>query len=179
MWVANVGAGAGEVTVALETAVGPSGHVFSTEIDPDGLEQIRAAVAAARLDNVTVVQAQARDTGLPTTCCDALLMRRVYHHLTDPAAINVSLLRALHPGGVLVVIDFPPTLSWLWPWPPKGVPGNRRGHGVPADLVVAEVTASGFELVQVIDDWPGRSPLASYCAVFRKRADAEVSDGGR
>jgi SAM-dependent methyltransferase len=179
MWVADVGAGAGEVTVALATAVGPSGHVFSTEIDPEGLEQIRAAVAAATLENVTVVQAQAQDTGLPTTCCDAVLLRRVYHHLTDPAAINVSLLRALRPGGVLAVIDFPPTLSWLWAWPPKGVPGNRRGHGVAAHLVVAEVTASGFELVQVIDDWPGRSPLASYCAVFRKPVDGHVSHGGR
>jgi hypothetical protein len=72
---------------------------------------------------------------------------------------------------VLAVIDFPPTLSWLWPWPPRGVPQNRHGHGVEARLVVEEVVASGFELIQVIDDWPGRGPLTSYCAVFRKPLD--------
>jgi hypothetical protein len=70
---------------------------------------------------------------------------------------------------VLAVIDFPPLLSWLWPWAPAGVPGNRGGHGVDARLVTQEVVASGFELVQVIEDWPGRWPLASYCAVFTKR----------
>jgi hypothetical protein len=37
--------------------------------------------------------------------------------------------------------------------------------------VVEEVTASGFELVRVIEDWPGRWPLSSYCVVFRKPRD--------
>jgi SAM-dependent methyltransferase len=170
--VADVGAGKGELTVALATEVGPSGRVYSTEIDPESLEQIRAAVAAARLENVTLVQARADETGLPVSCCDAIVLRRVYHHLTDPAAINASLLRSLRPGGVLAVIDSPPLLSWLWPWPPAGVPRSRGGHGVDARVVTKELVASGFELVQVIEDWPGRWPLASYCAVFRKPRDA-------
>jgi SAM-dependent methyltransferase len=178
MSVADVGAGNGEVTVALAAEVGPSGRVLSTEIDTEGLEQIRAAVAAAALENVAVVHAHAHDTGLPANCCDAVLLRRVYHHLTDPAATNASLLRALRPGGVLAIIDFPPTLSWLWPWPPPGVPPNRRGHGVKARLVAEEVVASGFEPVQIIGDWPGRGPLASYCAVFRKPLDAEMGHRG-
>ena len=127
-----------------------------------------AWVAAAALQNVTVVQAHARDTGLHTHCCDAVVLRRVYHHLSDPSATNGDLLRVLRPGGVLAIIDFPPMLRWLWPWEPKGVPQNRSGHGVAVHLVIEEVTATGFELVQVIEDWPGRSPLASYCVVFRK-----------
>ena len=42
----------------------------------------------------------------------------------------------------------------------------RAGHGVAAHLVVDEVTASGFELVHVVEDWPGRWPLSrsSPCA---------------
>ena len=171
--VADVGAGGGAVTVALAAEVGPGGRVFSTEIDPEALEQLRVAAAAAAIDTVTVVQAQPHATGLPTGCCDAVLLRRVYHHLSDPASTNIDLLRALRPGGVLAIIDFPPTLSWLWPWAPAGAPRNRGGHGVAAHLVVEEVTASGFELVQVIDDWPGRGPLASYCAVFRKPPDRQ------
>jgi SAM-dependent methyltransferase len=167
MSVADVGAGRGELTVALASAVGPSGRVFSTEIDTEAIAEIRARVVAGALENVTVVQAQARDTGLATGCCDAVVLRRVYHHLTEPASINRDLLRALRPGGVLAIIDFPPMFSWLWP-ALKGVPENRGGHGITAGLVVKEVTASGFELVRVIDDWPGRGPLASYCAVFRK-----------
>ena len=168
MSVADVGAGRGDLTMALAGEVGPSGQVFSTDIDPQALEEIRARVAAAALRNVTVVQARASNTGLPANCCDAVVLRRVYHHLSDPAATNVELQRALRPAGVLAVIDFPPMLSWLWPSPPNGVPGNRNGHGVTAELVVAEVAAGGFEFVNVIDDWPGRGPLGSYCAVFRK-----------
>ena len=44
---ADVGAGRGELTVALAAEVGPSGQVFSTDIDTVALEQIRARVAAA------------------------------------------------------------------------------------------------------------------------------------
>lgn len=164
--VADVGAGKGEATLAVAAEVGPSGHVFSTEIDTESLQKLRATVAEAKLDNVTVVQAHARDTGLPPHCCDAVFLRRVYHHVTDPAETDASLLRAVRPGGVLAVIDFPP--SWFWPWTPEGVPENRHGHGVASQLVVDELTASGFELVQVINDWPGRWPLSSYCALFRK-----------
>lgn len=170
MSVADVGAGRGELTVALAAEVGPMGRVFSSDIDPEALEQIRSRAAAAGLRNVTIVQARASDTGLPVNCCDAVVLRRVYHHLSDPVATNAGLLRAVRPGGVLAVIDFPPPLPLLWPWPPQGVPGNRHGHGVAAGLVVDEVTASGFELVTVIDDWPGRGPLESYCAVFVKES---------
>lgn len=167
MSVADVGAGRGELTVALAAEVGPSGQVFSTDIDTQALERIRARVAAAALQNVTIVQAHARDTGLPTSCCDAVVLRRVYHHLSDPAPTNLDLLRAVRPGGVLAIIDFPPMFSWFWPWWPEDTPG-RTGHGVAAGLVVEEVTAGGFTLVKVIEDWPGRGPLKSYCAIFRK-----------
>jgi SAM-dependent methyltransferase len=155
MSVADVGAGNGELTVSLAAEVGSSGRVYSTDLD---VAQVQAAVAAARLSNVTIVQSQANDTRLPESCCDAIVVRRVYHHLTDSMAINASLRRALRPGGVLAVIDFPPLVSWLW----------ALNHGVEARRVTQEVVASGFELAQVIDDWPGRGPLESYCLVFGK-----------
>ena len=165
MSIADVGAGNGELTVALATEIGSRGRVYSTDIDPQSLEHVRAAVAAVRLANVTLVQSQARDTRLPANCCDAIVLRRVYHHLTDPAAINATLLRALRPGGVLAIIDFPPLLSGVWP----------LNHGADARRVTEEVVASGFELVQIIEEWPGRGPLASYCAVFSKRRDSQES----
>jgi ubiquinone/menaquinone biosynthesis C-methylase UbiE len=157
MVMADVGAGKGELTFALAGEVGPTGRVFSTEIDPARLRRLRETVGAARLDNVTVVEAQSRETGLPPECCDAIVLRRVYHHLNDPASVNASLLRSLRPGGVLAIIDMPPPFSWL-----------RGSLGVPAQAVVDEIKASGFEPLQLIDDWPGRGPLGSYCAVFRK-----------
>jgi len=155
--VADIGAGKGELTLALAREVGLSGHVFSTEIDAARLERLRFTLAGSKLDNVSVIEARRRESGIPSSCCDVIVLRRVYHHLTDPASINASLLRALRPGGVLAVIDFPPPFFW------------RRGSlGVPAQTVVREVAHSGLEPLALIDDWPGRGPLASYCVVFRK-----------
>jgi SAM-dependent methyltransferase len=148
--VADVGAGKGELTFALAKEVK---QVFSTEIDPDRLRRLRAAKVA----NVTVVEARGSETGLPPNCCDAIVLRRVYHHLAEPKEMNASLLRALRPGGALAVIDFPPPLFL-----------GRGAFGVPAKNVIDEVTGSGFELVRVADDWPGRGPLASYFVLFRK-----------
>jgi ubiquinone/menaquinone biosynthesis C-methylase UbiE len=155
--VADVGAGKGELTFALAKEVGGPGHIFSTEIDPQRLRRLREAVAAGKLTNVTVVEGSASETGLPPNCCDAIVLRRAYHHLTEPPAINASLLRSLRPGGVLAVIDFPPPFFL-----------GRGQFGVPAKVVVSEVTRSGFEVLRLHDDWPGRGPLGSYCAVFRK-----------
>ena len=155
--VADIGAGKGELTLALARAVGSTGRVFSTEIDPERLRRLRESVADAKLDNVTVVDARSGETGLPPVCCDAIVLRRVYHHLTDPAAINAGLLRALRPGGVLAVIDFEPPLFL-----------GRGELGVPSKDVIGEVVGSGFMLLRRIDDWPGRGPLGSYCVLFRK-----------
>jgi ubiquinone/menaquinone biosynthesis C-methylase UbiE len=157
--VADVGAGKGELTFALAKEVGSKGHVFSTEIDPGRLRRLREAVLAGKLDNVTLLEGYGSETGLPPNCCDAIVLRRVYHHLTDPAGINASLLRALRPGGVLAVIDFPPPFFL-----------SRGQSGVPAKDVIGEVKSSGFELLRLIDDWPGRGPLEAYCALFRKPA---------
>jgi ubiquinone/menaquinone biosynthesis C-methylase UbiE len=156
--VADVGAGKGQLTVALAAAVGSAGHVFSSDIDPARLQSLREALAQARLNNVTIVEAKISESGLPAGCCDAIVLRRVYHHLTDPAAINASLLRALRPGGLLAVIDIPP---------PFFLP-DRSALGVAPQIVVDEVTASGFEALQLRTDWPGRGPLESYFALFRK-----------
>ena len=153
--VADIGAGKGGLSFALASEVGSNGHVFSTEIDAGRLRALREALVAARLDNVTVVEASASETGLPPNCCDAIVLRRVYHHLTDPSGINASLLRSLRPGGVLAVIDFPPPFFL-----------SRGEFGVPPQIAISEVTSSGFELLRRIDDWPGRGPLESYCLLF-------------
>jgi SAM-dependent methyltransferase len=157
MVVADVGAGKGELTLALAGEVGPGGRVFSTEIDPVRLARLRETVSRAGLGHVTVVEASSRDTGLPHGCCDAIVLRRVYHHITDPASTNASLLQSLRPGGVLAVVDLPPPFS-----------GHRGRLGISAQVVVDEVTRSGFEPLALIDNWPGRGPFASYCAIFRK-----------
>jgi SAM-dependent methyltransferase len=166
--VADVGTGKGQLTLALAREVGPTGRVFATDIDAERVAALRAAVEKDKLRNVVLIQAKPRETGLPRACCDAIILRRVYHHLTDPAETNLGLWDALRPGGLLIVIDFPPPLAWFWPWPPEGAPSNRDGHGIASRLVIDEVTASGLELKEIVKDWPGPRPLDTFGLVFRK-----------
>ena len=153
---ADVGAGDGWLSIEMAAIVGESGHVFATELSADRRDDIRAAVAAAGLDNVTVVEAGERETNLAPECCDAVFLRRVYHHLADTATMNASLHAALKPGGRLAIIEleFNGLLRPLRGWP----------HWADDEQVVAEVTAAGLTHVETFD-WPLG---AHYAAVFRK-----------
>lgn len=164
---ADVGAGDGSYAIALAAVVGPTGRVLATELDDDALAKIRANVADARAANVTVLQGGVDTTNLPPGCCDAVLMRGVYHHLTAPAAIAASILAALKPGGRFLVVDFPPSF-WLALWTPEGIPADRGGHGIPIDVLVREVEAAGFRKVLVDEDWPTGLATDLYGVAFEK-----------
>jgi predicted methyltransferase len=168
--VADVGAGDGAFALDFAARVGPAGRVYATELEGDKLAAIRAAAAEAGLANVETVAAESAATGLPSACCAAILLRHVYHHLTRPADVNRDLLRALAPGGVLVVVDFGPTW-YLRPFTPDGVGAERSGHGLSANAALRELLDAGFEQVQVIDPWaePWLGP-DSYALVLRKPA---------
>jgi predicted methyltransferase len=97
MTVADVGAGFGAWTMAFAKALGPSGRVYATEVGTAQLESLRAS--AKGLTNVTVLQGAERSASLPPQCCDAILLRDVYHHLTQPADVVRSLVAALKTGG--------------------------------------------------------------------------------
>lgn len=144
--VADIGAGSGQLTVALAREVGPSGRVYATELDRGRLRAIRTATDSAGLGNVSVIEAHATRTNLPVRCCDALVLRLVYHHFGNPQQMNLSMRQALKPGGLLAVIDFPPDSA------ESEDPGNRDTgdqHGITSDTVMRELGRAGFEVVAV------------------------------
>ncbi len=173
MRVADVGAGEGEYALDFAARVGAAGRVFATELEAEQRDEIRAAAAEAGLANVEVIEAEVEATGLPTACCDAILLRHVYHHLTEPAAIGRDLLRALEPGARLVIVDFPPTW-YLRPFTPEGVGEERSRHGIEPEAALAELLALGFEKVEVVDpfheSWLGPD---SYAVVVRRPERSE------
>ena len=164
--VADVGAGSGEFSISLAKRVAPDGTVYSTEIDPKKLEQIRQTVQKAEIHNLIVIAGANKDTQLPPNCCDAIFLRRVYHHLTDPLDMDRSLFLALRPGGRLAIIDFEPSQR-PGERPPPGVPANRGGHGAPKPIVTRELTQAGFVPVSTID-WPVSGDVKHFCILFKK-----------
>ena len=169
MQVADVGAGDGDWAERLAEKVGPAGHVYATEIEAEDVEKIARRVEGAGLENVTALLGTVTDTGLVDGCCDAILLRMVYHHFTDPAPMRASLRRALRPGGRLAVIDLRPQ-DW---GDLARVPG-RVGHGIREEDLVAEMTSDGFEVVARYDEWADSH--VRYCVVFRRADGPAVSE---
>jgi ubiquinone/menaquinone biosynthesis C-methylase UbiE len=162
--IADVGAGDGEIGFAAASAVGESGKVFLTELDEQKLAALQKDADRRKLKQVVVLAAAEKETKLPDNCCDAIILRRVYHHFTAPSEMDASLLRSVRPGGLLAVIEFAPRKSLTASDPVKGVPSNRGGHGIPKKILVEELTAAGFKLDKTFDDWPEDG----YCVLFRR-----------
>jgi ubiquinone/menaquinone biosynthesis C-methylase UbiE len=160
--VADIGAGDGTYSFLAAERVGPSGRVYATEIDKKKLKDLKAEAARRKLENILIVEGTANDTKLPSSCCDTIFLRHVYHHLTRPQEFDRSLLRSLKPGAYLAIIDFPPSPDLP---PVEGVPKNRGGHGIPEKVMLEELTTAGLQVEKVVDDWSAHD----YCVIFVKR----------
>jgi ubiquinone/menaquinone biosynthesis C-methylase UbiE len=159
--IAEIGAGEGQMTFAAAARVGPSGHVYTTELDTKKLADLKKKVKDGKLENVSVIKAGPIDTNLPENCCDDIFMRRVYHHFEKPAQTDASIFRALKPGGLVAVIDFAPRQGLP---PVEGAPKNHGGHGIVNDVLIGELRSAGFEIVTQQQNWPD----GDYCVIARK-----------
>ena len=164
--VADIGTGGGAMAIVLARLIG-SGRVYATDIAQRSLTTAREYAKKEGLTNITVIEGGTAATNLPNECCDALFLRNVYHHVTEPAAFNKSLYATAKPGARLAIIDAPPgKASEL----PSSVPANRGGHGVPVTVVIDELTAAGFVHVRTIQGWPpGDKYPTVFLALFEKK----------
>lgn len=144
--VADVGAGDGDWVDTLLDAVGESGHVWATEVEEGDVEGMREDFDA---DRVTVVLGDQDRTGLAEACCDAILLRLVYHHFERPGVMMADLAGALRPGGRMLLIETRLQEDWE---ELDGVP-DRGGHGVPFGRLLEEVRAEGWAVRSEIDPW--------------------------
>lgn len=160
--VADIGAGDGRYSFAAAERVGQTGKVYATEIDKAKLAEIREEIKKKNLKNVEAVESAEAETNLPAGCCDAIFLRRVYHHITKPLEFDASILRGLKPGGRLAIIDFPPHPEY---GKVKGVPKDREDHGIQQKILIDELAKAGFQLEKIADDWP----TSDYCVIFAKK----------
>jgi ubiquinone/menaquinone biosynthesis C-methylase UbiE len=155
MNVGDIRAGSGIWTVDLARRVRPSGQVYAT-VGPNPAHEVYETIAAAGVDNVTVIT---RTPGnlprLPVACCEAILVRAVFHDFRDRRQLAQSLFLNTRVLGRVAVIDFD-----------EGTPEHGSGHGLDMATAVAEMTGAGFRVEQRIEDWAGNA----YCLVFVRPA---------
>ncbi len=152
--VADIGAGSGYYTELLARAVGPSGRVYATDIQPEMIRLLEQRIQRKRLANVHAVVASETDPRLPLESLDLALLVDVYHEFAYPQQMLRRLREALKPGGRLVLIEFRKEDS--------SVP-IREEHKMSVAEARAEVEPEGFVFDRVLNDLPWQHIL-----IFRK-----------
>ena len=104
MHVIEPGCGTGRLTEILANAVGSSGRVVALDISAAMVRACRARIEALR--HVEVLHAAIEEyAGGPETF-DVAVCHQVFPHFDDAPAALAAIVRALTPGGRLVVVHF-------------------------------------------------------------------------
>jgi SAM-dependent methyltransferase len=102
--VLDVGCGFGTSTLEAAERVAPSGRVVGVDISAAMLEPARQRVAAAGLDNIDLLQADAQVHPFDAGTFDAMISRFGTMFFEDPQAAFANLAGALRPGGRLAFV---------------------------------------------------------------------------
>ncbi|HVC13575.1 MAG TPA: methyltransferase domain-containing protein [Acidimicrobiales bacterium] len=159
--VADVGAGAGDVAVALAVLVGPEGRVYAVDSDPVARDE--TARAAAAHSQVLAVTQRGEDLELPEPV-DLAFCRFLLLHVADPVRVLVRMRAAVRPEG-WVVAQEPITSAGRVDGRPLSMPDAR--HPDVGALLPALVRRAGLVLVDAWAEAPaasGPGPVASYLA---------------
>jgi len=148
MRVADVGAGTGLFTFAFAEAVGRGGRVYAVDITPKFINHLRAEARRRRTPNVTPVLSKPRAVTLPPASVDLIFLCDTYHHFEYPRSMNRSMLRALRPGGTLVLIDFARIEGKTPKWILEHVRAGQDGF-------TEELVAAGFVPIDEPPPVPG------------------------
>jgi SAM-dependent methyltransferase len=95
----DVGAGGGDVSVALAEIVGRSGRVYAVDSDPRARDV--AAAAAAEHSQVIAITQAGEDLLLPELV-DLAFCRFLLLHVYEPSVVLERMRRAVRPGGWVV-----------------------------------------------------------------------------
>ena len=98
---ADIGAGGGDVTVALAAVVGHRGRVYAVDIDPSRRDEVAQAAAEAGEAQVVAITQAAEDLVLPEKV-DLAYCRFLLMHVVDPLAVLKRMASVMRPSGWLL-----------------------------------------------------------------------------
>lgn len=155
----DVGAGGGDVSVALAEVVGRAGRVYAVDSDPLARDEV-ARAAAAHSQVIAITQA-GEDLVLPEPV-DLAFCRFLLLHVIDPAVVLHKMADAVRPDG-WVVAQEPVTSAGRIAGQPMSMPDAR--HPDVGALLPALVRDAGLELVDAWAEAPagvGPGPVSAY-----------------
>lgn len=165
--VADIGAGSGYFSFRMAREV-PEGLVLAVDVQPEMLSFLEQRRAEMGLDNVRGVLGTVEDPGLDVGTVDLALMVDTYHELSHPYEMMTALVRALAPGGRVVLVEY------------RGEDPDvpiKELHKMTEKQAIVEMTAVGLEWIETLDFLPHQHVL-----FFRKPGDGGAgarSEGSR
>jgi len=105
--VADVGAGTGYFSWRMAQRVGETGKVYAVDIQQEMLDLLMANMSRRGVaGRVIPVLGSTQDPKLPAESLDTILLVDVYHEFDFPYEMTQGMLRALKPGGRLVLVEY-------------------------------------------------------------------------
>ena len=157
----DVGAGGGDVSVALAEIVGRDGRIYAVDSDPAARDQVAAAAAASA--QVVAITQTGEDLLLPEAV-DLAFCRFLLLHVHDPLKVLARMGQAVRPRG-WVVAQEPITSAGRIDGAPFSMP-DARHPDIGAQLP-ALARQAGLEVVDAWAEAPagaGPGPVADYIA---------------
>ena len=154
MTVADVGAGTGYYSWQIAARIGETGRVHAVDVQPQMIALLKERMQRRGVRNVLPVLGSPTDTGLAPDSIDLALMVDVYHELDHPREILDSVMRALRPGGRLVLVEYRAE--------DDSVP-IKRLHKMSVAQIRREAGAQGFSWQKTVDTLPWQ-----HIVIFRK-----------
>jgi SAM-dependent methyltransferase len=105
MTVADIGAGSGYLERRLAPLL-PHGKIYAVDVQPEMVELLQELAQQLPTHNLVPIRGAVDDVRLPPDSVDLVVMVDVYHELAFPAEILRSIVRALKPGGRLVLVEY-------------------------------------------------------------------------
>lgn len=159
----DVGAGGGDVTIALAEIVGRDGRVYAVDSDPKTRDEV--AEAASAHSQVLAITQAGEDLRLPEAV-DLAFCRFLLLHVVDPAVVLDRMARAVRPGG-WVVAQEPVTSAGRVAGVPFSMPDAR--HPDVGALLPALARDAGLHIVDAWAEAPaaaGPGPVAEYLTLL-------------
>ncbi|MGA3352559.1 MAG: methyltransferase domain-containing protein [Acidimicrobiales bacterium] len=157
----DLGAGAGDVSVALAELVGRNGRVYAVDSDPRARDAVATAAAATGGAQVVAITQAGEDLALPESV-DLAYCRFLLLHVLEPRVVLARMAAALRPGGYLLAQE-PVTSAGRIDGKPLSMPDAR--HPDVGALLPGLVREVGLELVDAWAEAPagaGPGPVAAY-----------------
>ena len=101
----DLGCGPRGIIELLHARVSPGGRVVGLDSDPVHVAMACELVAERGLDDVEIVQADARCTGLPAGSFDLVHARTLLATLPEPAQVLAEMVRLTRPGGWVASLE--------------------------------------------------------------------------